>query len=114
MVANAEVGSSAPQCCSLTDNCSVRSSPDNYTSPAISRSSPSAIWLRAELPVHRIRTRCLLLVHPGRALSGYSGAMLASFVLPYHDLVARGLCIPGIGNEFQVTLHVLDGLFVKL
>jgi hypothetical protein len=40
--------------------------------------------------------------------------MLASFVLPYHDLVARGLCIPGIGNEFQVTLHVLDGLFVKL
>jgi len=39
--------------------------------------------------------------------------MLASFVLPYHDLVARGLCILRIGNEFQVALHVLDGLVVE-
>src|SRR5947209_7929208 len=27
-------------------------------SPALCRSSPSAIWLRAELPVQRINTRC--------------------------------------------------------
>jgi hypothetical protein len=30
---------------------------DLERSPASCRSSPSAIWLRAELPVHRIRTR---------------------------------------------------------
>jgi hypothetical protein len=31
-------------------------------SPAIIRKSPSAIWLRAEFPVHRIRTRFLSLI----------------------------------------------------
>ena len=42
--------------------CSVPALCTSKRSPAIARRSPSAIWLRAELCVHRNRTRDLLML----------------------------------------------------
>src|ERR1035437_6527515 len=42
----------------------------SYLSPAMCRRRPSAIWLRAEFPVQRIKTRCFFTEPPYLSDSG--------------------------------------------
>ena len=45
---------------------------------------------------------------PSGVLFGLCGRLLSGFVLPDRDLVARGMCIGRIGQQFKIVLHMLD------